>query len=129
LKKLYGEHHILNVARVIQFHANLRLEFWGECVLTATYLISRTPSSKLDGKTPNDVLFNAKPSYEHIGCLGVYVMFLIAKGQRTNLETVVSDVFLLVSHGKNGWRVYDLETRNIFVSLDVIFYENHFTFL
>jgi len=89
MKKFYGEHriihqtscvdtpqqngrvernhrHVLNVARALRFKANLPLDFWAECVLTAAYLINRTSSPIFDGKTPYEVLFNAKPSYEHI---------------------------------------------------------------
>ena len=45
-------------------------EFWGTCVLTAAYIINRTPSYILKGKTPYEILFVTKPCYERIKVFG-----------------------------------------------------------
>lgn len=62
--------HILNIARALRFEANLSIEFWGECVLTAAYLINRTPSMVLKGMTPYERLYNEKPVYNHVKVFG-----------------------------------------------------------
>lgn len=54
--------HILEITRALRFEAELPIEFWGECVLTATYIINRLPSKVLKHKTPYEILFGKAPS-------------------------------------------------------------------
>lgn len=58
--------HILNVARALRFQANLSIKFWGECILTAGYLINRNPSLILHGKTPYEILYGKTPPLGHM---------------------------------------------------------------
>ena len=64
--------HILNVGHALRFQAQFPIQFWGECALAACYLINRTPTMVLNGKTPYELLHGKAPSLEHvrvIGCL------------------------------------------------------------
>jgi len=63
--------HILNVVRALRFQGNLPIiKFSRECILTATYLINRTPSTILNGKILYQMLHGQQPAYEHLRIFG-----------------------------------------------------------
>ncbi|XP_074321463.1 uncharacterized protein LOC141657973 [Silene latifolia] len=110
-------------------NAHLPKRFWSECILTAAYLINRTPSPLIDNKTPYECLFGVAPSYNNLrvfGCLS------FAHNQNTRGDKFEKRgrkcVFVGYPHNKKGWKLYDLETETFFVSRDVTFYETHFPF-
>lgn len=121
--------HILNVARALRFQAHLPVEFWGECVLSAAYLINRTPSEVLKGKSPYEVIFDKAPSY---GEIQVFVCLAYAHNQKRHGDKFASQsrkcVFVGYPYGKKDWSPFDLETREFFVSRDVTFIEEEFPF-
>ena len=121
--------HILNVARALRFQASFPIEMWDECVLAACYLINRTPSTTLAGKTPFEKLYNRPPPLHHLrvfGCL-CYVHNQHHGGDKFATRSSKS-VFVGYPYGKKGWRVYNLETGIITVSRDVVFCEAEFPF-
>ena len=53
--------HLLEVARSLLFTSNIPKRFWGEAVLTATYLINRMPSRILKFKTSVQIFLEHFP--------------------------------------------------------------------
>jgi hypothetical protein len=121
--------HILNVARALRFQANLPISFWGECILTAVYLINRTPTPLLKGKTPYDMLYGQTPSYD---VLRVFGSFCFANNRPRVKDKFGSRtrkcIFVGYPHGKKGWRLFYLERREYFFSRDLLFVEDKFPY-
>ncbi|KAJ0457905.1 putative RNA-directed DNA polymerase [Helianthus annuus] len=121
--------HLLETARTLRFEANVPKRFWGECVLTAMYIINRLPSKVIKNKTPYELVWNQRPKYNHLkvfGCLAYY------KNNNTKGDKFEArgrpGVFLGYLGGTNGYKVYDMESKKIVISRDVLFCENYFPF-
>ncbi|KAG7536483.1 GAG-pre-integrase domain [Arabidopsis suecica] len=121
--------HILNVARALLFQASLPIKFWGEAVLTAAYLINRTPSSLHKGLSPYEILHDSKPNYDQLRVFGsaCYVHHLSRDkdkfGERSRLCIFVGYPF-----AQKGWKVFDIEKNEFLISRDVVFRETIFPY-
>lgn len=121
--------HILNVARALRFQASLPIEFWGECIMTAAYLINRTPTPLLAGHTPFERLYKRPPPLTHLRTFGCpcYAHNQNHKGDKFASRSI-KGVFLGYPYGKKGWRILNPLTGKIFASRDVIFCESQFPY-
>ena len=98
-------------------------------MLTTAYIINRTPSTILHGKTPYEVLFGTKPTYDHIKVFGHLCHAHNLQRQKDKFGPRSRKcVFTGYPCGKKGWRVYDVEHGDIFVSQGIIFCEEIFPF-
>ena len=65
--------HLLEVSHSIMFTSNIPKDFWGEAVLTATYLTSRMPSHTLNYQSPCQVLLQSYPNSRLISSIPIKV--------------------------------------------------------
>ncbi len=120
--------HILEIARALRFHANLPIKFWGECVLTAVYIINRLPSKVIGNKTPYEILLQRRPSYSHLKILGCLAYVHEKSREDKFSERGKPHVFIGYPNGQKGYRLYDIESGKVCVSRDVIFFEDKYPY-
>ncbi|CAH9133803.1 unnamed protein product, partial [Cuscuta epithymum] len=120
--------HILEVARALRFQSGLPIDFWGECILTAVYIINRLPSPIISNKSPFEMLFGKVPSYDHLRVFGCLVYAHDNKRKDKFGERGSPCVFIGYPYGQKAYRVFDLQKHTVYHSRDVTFYEEKFPF-
>lgn len=91
--------------------------------------INRTPTVANQGVTPYEKLFGKSPTYNHMKVFGCLCYARTTPKPRDKFDPRAERcMFLGYSPGQKGWQVYNLKTREFFVSRDVVFYEHIFPY-
>lgn len=119
--------HVLEVARALRFQSGVPLCYWGDCVLTAVYIINRLPSAALNFEVPYERLTGEQVDYDSLKVFGCMAMaYNAARGGDKFAPRSVPCVFLGYPSGTKGYRLLNLKTMQIFNSRHVTFHEEIF---
>ena len=114
---------LTEMARCMLYDANLPNEFWGEAVLTATYIQNRVYSRTV-GSTPYEQFHGRKPNLSHIRTFGQYAYAMVPKQRRRKLDEKSIKLRLVGYDDKaKAYRLADVETFKVTISRDVRFLE------
>jgi len=117
--------HLMEVARAMMFHTNVPKHFWSDAVVSASYLINRTPTKILLDSSPFEVLNKVKPFINHLRVFGCVCFVLISGEQRNKLQPKsTKGMFIGYSINQKGYKCYVPETRKVLISRDVKFLES-----
>ena len=121
--------HFLEVARSLLFSNHVPKKFWGEAILTATYLINRMPSGVLKFQTPRELLIQDFPHTKFISSdlppkvFGCSAFVHIHQQNRTKLDPKsVKCIFLGYSTNQKGYKGYSPRNKKMYNSMDVTFF-------
>jgi transposase InsO family protein len=116
---------IMERVRSMLSHAKLPKSYWAEAMLTAVYLINRSPSMPLKGDIPQRVWTGRSVSYQHLRVFGCLAYVHVAKDQRSKLDSKSKPcIFLGYSEDEFGYRMWDLLEKKVIRSRDIIFMED-----
>ncbi|RVW94742.1 Retrovirus-related Pol polyprotein from transposon RE2 [Vitis vinifera] len=113
--------------------AKTPISYWGEAITSAAYLINWVLSSSINFQTPLQALTNVvvAPTVPNLpprvfGCVAFVHLY---KHQRTKLTShALQCVFVGYALHKKGYRCYHPPTRQMYITMDVVFHEDSMYF-
>ena len=97
---------------------------WRELAKTAVYLINRSPTRSLEGKTPYEAWYGSKPDLSHLKIIGSAVYCVNVEDEKLKKLDPVARKCRLIGYGpgNNQYRVWNPDTAKVedvtFVKID-----------
>ena len=112
------------MARSMMKAKDMPARFWGEAVTTAVFILNRSPTKALTGKTPFEAWYGRKPSVSFLWTFGRIGHVRKMKLVLTKLEDRSTPMVLLgYEEGTKVYWLYNPCGGKVVVSCDVMFDE------
>ena len=91
--------------------------FWGEAVTTTVYLLNRSSSKSIGGKTPYELWTGSAPGVHHLRTFGSIAHVKVTTPNPKKLDDHSRKmVFVGYEPRSKAYRVYDPTTRHVHIS-------------
>jgi hypothetical protein len=119
---------VVERARTMLLEARLPERFWADAVATAVYILNRSPTKALTGKTPFEAWSGRRPNLSHLRRFGCDAYLHIPDAQRTKLKPKARRCTFLgyVPNTTKQWRLWDGRHQRVVIGSNVKFDENGF---
>lgn len=115
---------LMETARCRLIQSNLPLVFWAEAVYTANFIRNRSPSSKLNRKTPYELWYGEPPDVSNFKRFGCEVFVMDRALGKSKLEPrATKGIFIGYSSESKVYRIWICDEKKIVISRDVKFFE------
>ena len=117
--------HIMSIVRCLLYGMHVPKFYWHMAVLTAVYLMNRTPNRVLHGMAPLQLLKPECTLFSILPCVFGCICFVQDHSpHHTKLDNKsIRCIFLGYSAMSKAYRCYDLVSHHLYHSLDVTFFE------
>jgi transposase InsO family protein len=120
---------VFDMVRTMLLSSGLPKCYWGEAFNTAIYVINRSPTKSLQGRTPFEVWYGRKPSLRHLRVFGCLAYAHVPKQKRSKLEAHgMKCVMLGYASTQRGYQLLELQNKEVIETRDVRFHEDNFPF-
>ncbi|KAL5493041.1 hypothetical protein ACEPAI_4489 [Sanghuangporus weigelae] len=112
-----------DAVRAMLSFARLPKAYWAEAYATFAYVHNRVGKSKVNDKSPFQVLYDKKPDVSHIRTFGAVAYMRVPPEKHRKLDPKSIKCILLGYRDDAAYRLMDPTTHQIFYSCDVLFDE------
>lgn len=115
---------ILDKSRCMLLESSLNKSFWIEAVMTAVYLINRSPTKGIaEDKVPAEKWFGKKPNLSNLRVFGCTAYLRMPKEQLGKFDSRSSRCIML-GYCTNGYRLWLVDKKRVISGRNVIFDES-----
>jgi hypothetical protein len=114
---------VVRMVRALLKQRGMSAVFWGEAVVTAIYILNRSPTKALNGRTLYEAWHGRKPAVSHLQVFGC-LTFAKELGHISKLDDRSTlGVFIGYTEGSKAYRILDPGTQRVHMMHDVVFDE------